>query len=413
MSEFSELIKNFDKVRDYMRDFFIYGFKTRSDFQYKSLRTYDNEKRRIESWLGNLIRFDSSKKGKQIAISLDSGQLNSNPLYKAHKSKSFTDNDIRLHYFILDLLKNKTDLSVEEITDGIYDCYGVYFEPQIIRLKLKEYVSEGILLQRKSKKALLYSLSKDYPETFSSDKNGFIDAITYFSETAPFGVVGSYLLDQLNAKNDLFLYKHNFIVHTLEDHILLSLLNAMDEKCLVEIKNYGKKKNEVLIKGIPLNVFVSSQTGRRYIAMYLPSVKRFNSFRLDYIKSVEKLEVHEKYDYFKDKFEVNIAKCWGVSFGSINRTAQYEEFKMIIYIDEDKEQFILNRLKREGRNGVIERVCDNTYSYTVQVFDINEMMHWVKTFIGRIISIEGSNEHITRNFYHDINRMKKLYNKEN
>ncbi|HWT76635.1 MAG TPA: hypothetical protein VN258_18200 [Mobilitalea sp.] len=89
MSEFSELIKNFDKIRDYMRDFYIYGFKTRSDFQYKSLRTYDNERRRIESWLGDLIRFDTSKKGKQIAISLDSGQLSANPLYKAHKFKGY------------------------------------------------------------------------------------------------------------------------------------------------------------------------------------------------------------------------------------------------------------------------------------------------------------------------------------
>ncbi len=45
MSGFSELIKNFDKTRDYIRDFFIYGFKVRNDFDRKSLRTYDDEKR--------------------------------------------------------------------------------------------------------------------------------------------------------------------------------------------------------------------------------------------------------------------------------------------------------------------------------------------------------------------------------
>ena len=44
MSEFQELIKNFDKIRDYMRQFYVYGFKVRSDFDAKSARTYDNER---------------------------------------------------------------------------------------------------------------------------------------------------------------------------------------------------------------------------------------------------------------------------------------------------------------------------------------------------------------------------------
>ena len=51
MSDFQELIKNIDKCRDYVRDFFVYGFKSRSDFPGKSARTYDDERRRIVSWL--------------------------------------------------------------------------------------------------------------------------------------------------------------------------------------------------------------------------------------------------------------------------------------------------------------------------------------------------------------------------
>ena len=46
MQEFHELIKNFDKIRDYMRQFYVYGFKVRSDFDAKSARTYDNERDR-------------------------------------------------------------------------------------------------------------------------------------------------------------------------------------------------------------------------------------------------------------------------------------------------------------------------------------------------------------------------------
>ena len=35
---YSELIKNFDRIRDYMRQFYIYGFKSRTEYDKKSAR---------------------------------------------------------------------------------------------------------------------------------------------------------------------------------------------------------------------------------------------------------------------------------------------------------------------------------------------------------------------------------------
>ena len=72
MSEYNELIKNFGRIRDYMRDFFVFGFKTRSDFSYKSKRTYDNERRRVENYLGDFLRWDYSNSGKRVFLSVDS-----------------------------------------------------------------------------------------------------------------------------------------------------------------------------------------------------------------------------------------------------------------------------------------------------------------------------------------------------
>ena len=54
---YSELIKNFERIRDYMREFYVYGFKSRDDYNKKSVRSYDNERRRIESWLGDHMHF--------------------------------------------------------------------------------------------------------------------------------------------------------------------------------------------------------------------------------------------------------------------------------------------------------------------------------------------------------------------
>ena len=41
---YSELIKSFEKIRDYMRDFYVYGFKSREDYTKKSARSYDDER---------------------------------------------------------------------------------------------------------------------------------------------------------------------------------------------------------------------------------------------------------------------------------------------------------------------------------------------------------------------------------
>ena len=66
MSSYSELIKNFEKIRAYMRDFYVYGFKSRDDYQSKSARSYDDERRRLESWLGDHMSFVRTSEGKKL-----------------------------------------------------------------------------------------------------------------------------------------------------------------------------------------------------------------------------------------------------------------------------------------------------------------------------------------------------------
>ena len=93
---YSELIKDFSRIRDYMREFFVYGFKSREEVGGKSARSYDNERRRIESWLGEYMSFHQDTNGKNVFISVDSRRVPQNPLYQAWRAASFTRNDITL-----------------------------------------------------------------------------------------------------------------------------------------------------------------------------------------------------------------------------------------------------------------------------------------------------------------------------
>lgn len=408
MSEFSELVKRFDKIRSYVRDFYVYGFKTREDYQDKSSRTYDNERRRIESWFSNYIRHDyHSGHRKSVSITLDSNRIPVNPLYEVWKSKSFTANDIMLHFFILDILQEKAFWSVEALTDELQNRYQVLFEPQMVRKKLVEYEKEGILMLKKEGRQNRYGICPDIriecPELFPA----LSDAVCFFQGAAPFGYVGSTIMDAWQVKNNLVRFRHDYLVHTLEDEILLPLLQAIREQekvCLTLKSTKSGYLREVTCT--PLKILVSTQTGRRYICVRKEASKRLVCYRLDGIRKVVALERDEAFTSHMEAYEKHAPASWGVSFGTSRRP---ETVQMQIVLDEELEPHIVTRLEREGRGGQITRIQPGLYEYTTSCWDSGEILPWVKTFTGRILSFTCSNKAIEQRLWADMRAMRDLY----
>ena len=408
MSEYSELIKRFDKIRDYMRDFYVYGFMSREDFKHKkSLRSYDNEKRRIESYLSDYMSFRLDDNGKIIFLSVDSSDISENPLYLAFKAKTFTKNDITLHFCILDILQSRAEATAAEIADIIAQEYLCYFDhPAVldvstVRNKLTEYEAHGILASRKQGKKLLY-----YLDHIGVDLNSVADALLFFSETSPQGVVGSYLLDQCAQKSQWLSFKHHYIMHALESEIVYELLKAMHNRQKVEILNHSPRSDAPIeLEIIPLRFMISVQGGRRYMAAYSIRSKAILSFRLDYIKAVKRLEAAEEYDTHVKRLEEILQNTWGISFG---KGVHLERVRMLLDIPPN-EEYILQRIRREGRNGVLSSVGKNTYQYEIFVYDATELLPWLRTFIGRIISLECDNKAVVRTFYKDLDALYSMY----
>ncbi len=450
MAEFQELIKNFDRIRDYMRQFYIYGFKARTEFDGKSARTYDNERRRIESWLADYTRADYTSKGKHVYINVDSKEIPQNPLYTAWKSKSFTDNDLMLHFFLLDqMIEDGNEnagmvqtgaaqteaaqteaaqagaaqtetaqtgspapggLTAGELCDRICADYGVVFDSQTVRLKLKEYESLGLLSAVKDKKQLRYRLAPLLPlETAAPSPvwDRLMMAVKFFQGVAPFGVVGSTILDREETDNEYFQFKHHFIVHTLEDGVLSDVLAAMKQGRAIAFTNRsGRTGNVFQSRGLPLKIFVSTRTGRRYVCLYQENTRRFTNMRLDSMSDVTPLEIHSDYSRKQDLLKRNLDRLWGVSFSGSGRL---EEICIKFYVNESTETYVLDRLYREGRGGEIQRIRENEYLYSGAFFDTNEMLSWVKTFTGRILDIQGSNHFAVAKITYDWEKMYEMY----
>ncbi|WP_296695120.1 helix-turn-helix transcriptional regulator [Ruminococcus sp.] len=227
---FSELIKNFDKTREYVRDFFVYGCKVRSGFDKKSVRTYDDEKRRVESWMQDYMRYDDSVKGRHVSISVDSGHISENPLYNAYYSKSFTDNDIKLHFFLIDILQDGKSRTLRELTDTLNNEYEQLFDDQTVRNKLKEYTDEGIVIAERQGKTMYYSFTESRADEYIKRYKGLDDALKFFSEAPDFGVIGNSIMKAVGIRNDLFHIKHNYLIHSLEGILIPDILAAIDDE---------------------------------------------------------------------------------------------------------------------------------------------------------------------------------------
>lgn len=403
---YSELIKSFEKIRDYMRDFYVYGFKSREDFTKKSARSYDDERRRIESWLGGYMAFRHTAEGKNVFISVDNRSVPFNPLHNAWKAKSFTDKDIVLHFCILDLLAEGTWRSVGEITEGVATLLSHTDTPfeideSTVRKKLKEYADMGILQSEKQGRLLCFRLPED-----GVDLSSWADAAAFFSEEAPLGVIGSYLLDRQEEAPERFRYKHHYLLHTLDSQILFDALCAMKEKRCIDLVTFSLRKDaEREHRVYPLRFYISTQTGREYLLAYHYKFRKPMFFRLDTIRSVSPGPVeprHEQYAGYAAKFD---EKLWGVSTGG---DYSLDHVEITLHVGED-EGYILDRLEREKRHGRIEAIDSHTYKFVADVYDAGEMLTWARSFIGRVVRFESSSKFAVRRFYDDIRRMEELY----
>jgi len=404
---YSELIKKFDKIRAYMRDFYVYGFKSRTEYDQKSARSYDNERRRLESWLGDFMRFRQTADGKNVFLSVDSRSIPGNPLYNAFKAKSFTAGDVTFHFYILDLLKKDEAYTAQEILDLFGQKYVSQFDtdwqPDIstLRKKLKEYISLGILRLEKHGRELLYSRAED-----TLRLSAWADTVAFFSEADPLGVVGSTLLDKLDVSPEYYQFKHHYILHTLDSQILLQLLSAIGQRMTVKLTNASQRSgNQVVHTVCPLKIFISTQGGRQYLLCYHFRFRKLMFFRLDYIQKVEATVEESRYDRYLGFCEKFRSHLWGTS-GGVGFNVDHLEMTLHF---EDHEQHIPRRLEREKRNGRVEIVDQNTCKYIVDTYDASEMLPWIRTFIGRIEKLECSDQAVVKRFYEDLEQVYALY----
>ena len=404
---YSELIKNIGQIRSYIREFFVFGFKHRMEYDKKSARSYDNERRRIESWLGDYMFYEESREGRQFFLSVDSRAIPRNPLYQVFKTRSFTEKSILLHFYLLDLLAGGRPLTVSQIYDALWDRYlsafdtDLSFDLSTVRKKLQDYAALGIIAEHRAGRDIRYSLAE---ETVSLPF--WRDALLFFSEENPLGVIGSFLLDRLPETADPFRFKHHYLLGAADSEILEEALTGMREKRNLSLSLSGRSGAARHTLFFPIKLYQSVQSGRQYLIGWDHIQQSLLSVRADSILTAEKKDTPTDAARLCAAYEAAKPHIWGVCIGT-----KTEHVELLIHMD-DGEDYIRQRLLREKRCGAVEEIDRHTLRFTADVYESNELLPWIRTFTGRIIRFSSSNPAVTRRFYRDLNAMNRIYGEE-
>ena len=123
------LIRDYERIRHILRDFYIFGCFTKADYVNKrgvGKSKYDQEQKRINAYLPDDF-IHKKKKNKNVIQFCEYNMFKDRENYIANtfRCKTFTDLDIKSYFYILQLLNEEQPLGLSELSRRINDIrYG-------------------------------------------------------------------------------------------------------------------------------------------------------------------------------------------------------------------------------------------------------------------------------------------------
>jgi len=218
------------------------------------------------------------------------------------------------------------------------------------------------------------------------------------------------------SSGDVFRFKHHSFLYALESEMLYQLLDAIYRKCSVVLT---MQKQGQMINLIPYKILISTRYGREYLLAWNLEREEAAVVRLDRIHKVKITKKVIDWERYQNQISNCFSYMWGVSPGSdaklreknINEKStkdRLEHVELVICADKS-EGFVVDRLRKEKRSGTIVQEGNNTWRFSAEVWDAQEMLPWIRSFTGRIISFTCSNPLVEERFRQDLAAMHAMY----
>ncbi len=427
---YSENVKNYNSIRSTLRELYVDGYKTRKDYiadsaDKESSKSVDSKKRRVLNIIRGVYSESTfSEEGKTSYISIDSRADNANPLFRTFEAKSFDTAGLILYFLIIELLSDGrkyllTDIEQKLFNENVHNVtyWGGLAKDETVphrdtlRNWLNKLVNCGILQKTKKGNRDAYCIIP-----CNIDWEDYNLPISFFSETAPLGILGCFIRKDIIKRDESsnIIYKHHFIVSAIESEILEVLLTAMREhkSVLIKLYKYDDKSQEV-ISCTPLKIYSSTRSGRQYVLVYNNKSDadiKFHFIRLDKIKTIHIDKMDSQFPLHLEEAEEMMPYIWGVELPKKRISPYTVSMTIAVNLSNNRsEYYIVDRLKKEGRSGTVEIIDEQSCRYEKKVFCPEEMLPWIRTFYGRILSFDCDNPYMKEAVLNDI---KEMYGEE-
>ena len=389
------LIRDYDNIRRILRDIYIYGCFNRDDFIEMGIsgRKYDNEQRRINAYLPEgFVRKRRVNKKMQYYCSYDldeagSSFLAENYLVETYRNKSFTMLDVMSYFYVLGILNENPDLTLNDILAQIPNTNEeALFTKDNLRIKLIELEERGMIRSYSSGRSVKYCLTDDiWAELDITELKDIYLFLDFARNALPLEMPYVYLQRKLgmylrmkgeqDIPDGILQFKHNHLFNVLDNEVMLGLLSAIQHRQSAFIKRTDSNEQ---VEIIPIKIIHDCTYGRQYIYCIdfqthsIPMMIRLD--KIDSVTSGSELDESQYTNIIESKYGEE--ECWCTS----GLGEKLHKIIINVFIDEKKEEYILRRLYREGHGGSITKLSDGYYEYEIEVRDPLEMIPWIRSF---------------------------------
>ncbi len=417
-----DFVGNYEKLRSVLRDIFIYGCFSRTDFEYRGIssRKYDNEKRKILGFLDNSnITEQIENKKKYVRMSSNMFNTTTNYLIDSFRTKSFTNLDIELYLKIMQLLschpggldENKISAMIEnynsEMPQERYNHNTVY-------RKLTELCGIGILKSTYKGKNLYYAVADDILKHLSdSELRNLAQAVKFYKNTFYPCTPGYYLSDTLKqymqieqscneVQADMFMFKHCHFQHVLDDEAVWQLIIAVNKASLIRFEYRKFDSIEWIVNQdvIPHKIIIDELYGRRFLCAFKETNLIPIIFRIDRMRFIKETGTKPAELDLDTIYDEHMQFCWCAS--PLKRDLGLFKVELIFTFTPENEPYMVKRIKDGGKWGELRKLGDCRYLYAIDVTDPREMKPWIRTFMGFVEVIKSDRHQLREEFLKEL-----------
>ena len=390
--------KSLEDIRTYVRDFFVNGYKGFEDYHRErgvSKSTVRDRANTIRTVFGDIFNKQRGTNG-YCRLVLDQSYPIRNPFHELYMYKSFTDKNIKRFFYAASILctERLSKNAFVKMMEGIDKQKDSDSASSAMYLLADMLYDEGIV-KRNARGKYSIADTSEIEALFAGKR--FQAMLDFYSETAPFGVIGSFIREKLRTdgvsfrSKPLFMYRFRFPTQCLDSIVMYSILRAMQQKKAVHIESDDGSNFDCS----PQRFFISRQSGREYL-VYLPAESdTLQTIRLDKVTSAEITDADATLADLSETF-------WNPPF---NINGSYEEVRCEVTsaYGADIAQF-----ESERRYGEVTK-ANGAAQLCVKTNDTRNTLFCLKRYIGNITSLECDNAAERRRFMDDIDQTLTLY----